>query len=84
VELSSDLLGRGEVPAAARLLARAFDGDPVIDGHLAGPNKKKSMPSFRAGRMHGVTSRDLRHAFVSIMIDAWRLAGLVSPSRSGG
>jgi ribosomal protein S18 acetylase RimI-like enzyme len=53
---SSDLLGRGEVPAAARLLARAFDRDPVIDWHLAGPNKKKALRAFFRAPLYELVS----------------------------
>lgn len=51
-----DLLGRAEVPAAARLLARAFDRDPVIDWHLAGPNKTRALRAFFRAPLYELVS----------------------------
>jgi GNAT superfamily N-acetyltransferase len=51
-----DLLARAEVPAAARLLARAFDGDPVIDWHLAGPHKSRAFRAFFRAPLYELVS----------------------------
>jgi ribosomal protein S18 acetylase RimI-like enzyme len=45
-EAKLDSLRRGEIPAAARLLARAFEHDPIIGWFLRGPSREAGFRAF--------------------------------------
>ena len=51
-----DPLSESEVPAAARLLARAFAHDPVIGWYLSGPSRESGLRAFFRAPLYGLVS----------------------------
>jgi GNAT superfamily N-acetyltransferase len=81
MEVEVRLLERGEIGAAARLLARAFAADPFIGHFLKGWRRRFAYPAFFAAALHDMFGLGAVYAAVH----AGRLAGVAAwtPPSSG-